>query len=310
MDYINNQTFQGTAITEINIPASVTGIGTAAFTNCSQLQKVIYQDALGYIGYDAFTDTPWLASKQDLEFIMINNVLLEYNGTEKAPVIPADTTSIAAGAFSRSGITEVVIPDSVIYIGEYAFYQCANLLKINLPPDLKEINASAFGLTALKEIKIPDKVTKIDDGAFYNCKKLKKISFGSGLQYVGRDAFINTPWLKVRAADEFVMIKDTILIKYNGTSDKPLIPEGTVCIAGGAFERRIPDVGVGPLDQHAFALNLAGRLDRSGRGVAGQSQTRNCCVVRNHLARRARLFHVNRVEDAVARVVGIERESD
>lgn len=50
-------------------------------------------------------------------------------------------------------VEEIVIPDSVTFIGCYAFY----------------------GYLSLKSITIPNSVTDIDHGAFYNCLSLNSI---------------------------------------------------------------------------------------------------------------------------------------
>ena len=61
-------------------------------------------------------------------------------------VIPTDGSveSIGAYAFAHTGITSIVIPDSVAYIGEYAFYYCLNLASITLSPNINIIGNNAF----------------------------------------------------------------------------------------------------------------------------------------------------------------------
>ena len=80
------------------------------------------------------------------------------------------------------------------------------------------------------------------------------------------------------------------------------------------FERRVRDVAVGPLDHHVLAGNRrsrrCGRHDRRRGPIAGQVEAGDDARLRFGGCRRRRILHVNRVEDAVARVVGIENDVD
>lgn len=59
-------------------------------------------------------------------------------------------------SFQSSGITSLVIPEGVIEIGKYAFYQCKDLTSITLPRSLERIEDSAFAdCILLKDVVIP-----------------------------------------------------------------------------------------------------------------------------------------------------------
>lgn len=110
-------------------------------------------------------------------------------------------------------ITKCIIPDSVTYISDYAFYYCDSLKEITIPNSVTSIKDSAFysceslksitipntvtyigELTfsyckSLKEIIIPDSVKSIGNGAFYSCKSLEEITIPNSVESIGRDAF-------------------------------------------------------------------------------------------------------------------------
>lgn len=122
-----------------------------------------------------------------------------------------------------SGITVVVIPESVTYsgitysvtgIGDYAFNDCTSLLSIHIPdgvtsigygafrgcsswsgditiPDgITSIEGSAFaGCSSLTSIKIPNSVTSIEDYAFDACSSLTSINIPDGLNSIGEYVF-------------------------------------------------------------------------------------------------------------------------
>ena len=63
-------------------------------------------------------------------------------------------------------LRKVILPESVKYIGDYAFCFCKNLEDINLPFGMQRIGKHAFhGCTSLKRIEVPVGTT-IEDGAF------------------------------------------------------------------------------------------------------------------------------------------------
>ena len=72
------------------------------------------------------------------------------------------------------GECEVVIPDTVTYIGGDAFFGAKGLVKVSGGENCKSIGESAFAYCEnLTEITFLDHVTDIADSAFGNCPKLK-----------------------------------------------------------------------------------------------------------------------------------------
>lgn len=73
-------------------------------------------------------------------------------------------------------VTSIIVPSSVTFIADYAFYGNKSLKKIQLPGTLTCIDYKAFyNCTALENIYIPNSVTWIGSSAFEGCTSLKKI---------------------------------------------------------------------------------------------------------------------------------------
>lgn len=133
----------------------------------------------------------------------------------------------------RAGITSVVIPSSVISIGESIFSGCTSLAKITVSPDNKnyssvdgvlfnkdmtilirypegaadssyvvpnsvvEIYSNAFiGCNSIKSITLSKGLKKIYDGTFANLTNLESVIVQEGVQHIGNKAFENCSSLK------------------------------------------------------------------------------------------------------------------
>ncbi len=81
-------------------------------------------------------------------------------------------TKIAKKAFSSdrySDVIEVVLPNSIETIGDYAFAKMDSLSTINLPTSISNIGKYAFAdCVALNDINIPHSLNYLSDGIFYN----------------------------------------------------------------------------------------------------------------------------------------------
>ena len=105
-------------LTSVTIGNSVTSIGDEAFRGCTGLKKVIVKDIAAWcaISFSYYESNP-LSSAQHL--------YSDDNTEIKDLVIPNSVTTIGDFAFSScKGLTSVTIPNSVTTIGDWAFISC------------------------------------------------------------------------------------------------------------------------------------------------------------------------------------------
>ena len=80
-------------------------------------------------------------------------------------------------SFAGTLLEQVVLPDCLAFIPEYAFYNSA-VQFVTIPEGVTRINQSAFAYSeSLQMIALPTTLAKIQDMAFYGCTALKDLIF-------------------------------------------------------------------------------------------------------------------------------------
>ncbi len=108
-------------------------------------------------------------------------------------IIPDGITKIADFAFYNcSALSSIVLPNSVVNIGSSAFYGCTSLFNISLPDSITDIDPYTFyNCTSLTGLVMPDSIAKIGNCAFYGCKNLSLVVIPSSVTDIGDKAFSN-----------------------------------------------------------------------------------------------------------------------
>ena len=192
-------------LTSLTIPGSVTSIGAAAFQDCSGLTSVTIPGDTS-IGNDAFYNCHNL---KYADFESIESLCQIKFGSETANplyyahklyiakeqvtelVIPNTVTSIGDYAFTGgSSLTSVTIPNSVTSIGADAFHNCSGLPSVTIPESVTSIGARAFGgCTGLSSVTIPNSVTSIGENAFWDCTGLTSVTLPNSLTTISGGLF-------------------------------------------------------------------------------------------------------------------------
>ena len=90
-----------TSLTSVIIPDSVTSISDAAFFDCTSLTSVVIPDSVTSIGSETFSGCSSLVSIS----------------------LPQSVTNIGYWAFKGTALSEITVPESVVWLGGEAFFQ-------------------------------------------------------------------------------------------------------------------------------------------------------------------------------------------
>ena len=165
----------------LSLPATVTSIGTRAFTLCNALQSITVDDA-----------NPALMSYDGLLYYRGNPLTLGVvpRGKTGALELPDGLTEIPSGKFQKSSIESVIIPNSVTTIKDGAFSECKLLVDITIGNQVHTIERSAFmNDTALQVVQLPASVRTIGASAFLGCFNLIYLTIKEGLTTIEESAF-------------------------------------------------------------------------------------------------------------------------
>lgn len=168
---IGYRAFERNDLTSVTIPNSVTTIKQDAFKG-NDIMSVIIPESVTSISPRAFDwhDITSLTLSNNQNYVYENNLLLT-----------SDDSTIIAGV---GKLSEIVIPNSVTTIGDYAFYG-NDLTSITISDSVTTIGSCAFFSNHLTTVTIPDSVTIMRSYAFNNNNLTSVIILGDESRFNG-----------------------------------------------------------------------------------------------------------------------------
>lgn len=137
------------------------------------------------------------AATNTFYFDETTGTITKYAESDTVVVIPSKINGVTVetighGAFERSAVTSVTIPDSVTAILDRAFANCSQLTNISIPNSVTSIGFSAFEhCTSLKSITLPSSLRNISMFLFHNCSQLTTIQIPDSVLSIQDYAFGN-----------------------------------------------------------------------------------------------------------------------
>jgi len=196
--------YYNSSIKEVILTEGISSIGSYAFSGCSGLINVVISNSVISIERDAFSGCsdlttiiipPSVARIDNKAFMYcrsLTSINVEENNqyyvSDSGLLYNKDKSILNVCPCGKSG--EVVIPDSVTTIMEYAFFGCSDLTNVMIPNSVSSIGDAAFaGCSGLTNVTIPNCVTSIKDTVFSGCSELTSILIPNGVISIENNAF-------------------------------------------------------------------------------------------------------------------------
>ncbi len=161
----------------------LTAVILLGISSASALADNIYRDSQG-VAYGLSEDGTYYTVTGFNGSTAEVNIPSEING------VPVTIIGDYVFAYCYSKLTSITIPDSIITIGEYAFYMCSRLTNVTIPDSVTTVGEGAFACCyGLTSIIIGDGVITIGANAFDECYELGIITIGNSVTTIGGGAF-------------------------------------------------------------------------------------------------------------------------
>ena len=212
IEAIGNNSFRGTAITNMTIPAAVRYIYYGAFnrtaleeldlsniinfgtcvTGCEKLKTVIVNNQNERFYRSAFegcTSLDTMKVKEDGQFVEGKN---EEGVIHLPEALRLESTDWYM--FKQTGVKKVILEDAIhiSYLPSQMFYECAQLEEVHIPAAVKQMAGQVFyGNTSLKKVTFDSGVTQMGYSCFEKCSSLTSMEFPEGLRFVDSSILAN-----------------------------------------------------------------------------------------------------------------------
>lgn len=201
----------------------------------------------GTIGISAFY------GKTDIEAVTLNGEVKfdstgQFQGCSNLSNITIDNgvANIPANCFSNCAIENVILPDSVLELGQNSFSGCTSLKNITLSKNIKKIPNSCFSGCGFETFTISDdlQIEELENVVFQGCSNLKMVYIGKNVKTIGpgcfasigspstiiqinqkKDAISGSPWAASNATVEWIA-KEVVKIELTSLPDKLKYKDG------------------------------------------------------------------------------------
>lgn len=153
------------SVTSVTIPKSLESMDGPVFSNCTKLKEIKVSE-----------DNQYFSSENGILYDKKKKVLLQCpREMEGDIIIPETVVKIGDYAFFNCYyMTSISIPESVTSIGKAAFPVCLKLLNVTIPKNVKSIGVGAFaGEASMSDIQVSEdnKYFTSENGILYDKKK-------------------------------------------------------------------------------------------------------------------------------------------
>ena len=186
-------------VTHEGVDYKVVAVEREAFRFC-EIKNIQLPQTVTYIGTQAFGSSKIQSIQLSKNTKTIENYAFYACRELKSIAIPEGVTQLGSSASGSvfgacSKLQSVTLPATLDTIWNATFYHNSSLKSIHLPNSVKYLGKNAFNsCDSLQEVTLSNGLVEISDGVFGDCKMLSQIkNIPANLAHIGVDAFFNCP---------------------------------------------------------------------------------------------------------------------
>ena len=163
----NKGSFDGSQVQKAEFEKGITRIPSYAFQGATNLAEVLIPDTVTSIGNYAFADTALTKLELPENLTTIGARILQGNKGVSKVIIPKGVTEMYynvagnTGSFDGSQVQKAEFEKGITRIPSYAFQGATNLAEVLIPDTVTSIGNYAFADTALTKLELPENLTTI-----------------------------------------------------------------------------------------------------------------------------------------------------
>ena len=241
------------ALANINMPTALTDLGSLAFNNCVSLTSISFSDNVTKMGTGAFRGCTALTSVYlsasitevgESLFYDCKNIVSAKAPTTVLGELPKAKlqsleinggSKIATNALSDcSELQSVIIANSVVDVGDSAFYNCIKLTNVVFRSGNQTIQKRGkyafYNCKSLMHVTLPSGLRELGVGVFYLCRAMTSVTLPNSIYSIGNEAF------KTDSAIVLTVMYNDTLKKWEGVTKAISIGNcRVVCTDGETF---------------------------------------------------------------------------
>ncbi|MBE6355551.1 MAG: leucine-rich repeat domain-containing protein [Lentisphaerae bacterium] len=191
----------------VTLPQSLLEINSNAFQQCCNLQALTIPANVKTIAPNAFLDCPAKLVSESPDFtidrfgavVWKDKTLLCIPTELEYYEVPENVIFIGSDVCMFGKLRKIVLPETLLSIGDNAFIGCENLQYVDLPPTLLEVGSNAFYMTACEEemqAKYPSFFNS-DPVKEYIARSIRQVrENGGSFKKINADTAENADWLR------------------------------------------------------------------------------------------------------------------
>lgn len=230
LETVEVSAFGGTSIKEINIPSTVTEVGSNLFIDCTTLESA----TLNFYAYDE----DWQCSlggvlgdstKSTLKKLVVRNAgnikevpyqyCKDYVMLEEVSIAQG-TEKISSYSFQNcTSLKKIDLPQGLLTIEEFAFVNCKNLEDVVVPESVESFDMYAFDIKTLVKttaLTLPESWREVQNVIVFDCEGAAVTSDGyslvetDGIRYLVKDGKAQVLSIVSDVVSEHVILPDKI----------------------------------------------------------------------------------------------------